>query len=332
MRIATGLAAFVLLVSATPSFAEEDQLDVGRVKVEEWKVPWENTRPRDPYVENENSVWFAGQRGHYLGHLDVATGEMTKVDLTDEAGPHNLILSKSGDVWYSGNLKGYVGRYDRKTGDIEKIETPGVKDPHTLIFDEGEQHIYFTAQFSNYVGRLTLADRKVELTRVERDGARPYGIDIAPDGTPWVVLFGTNQLARINKDMSLSYVDLPREDARPRRIGITSDGRIWYVDFNKGYLGVYDPANGGFKEWLMPAGEAARPYGMAVDKHDNIWFVQTGVMPNTFVGFDPATESYFSSTPIPSGARAIRHMDYDEETGTVWFGTDANTVGRAKVD
>jgi virginiamycin B lyase len=40
---------------------------------------------------------------------------------------------------------------------------------------------------------------------------------------------------------------------------------------------------------------------------------------------------YFSETDIPSGAGSVRHMYYFEPAGEVWFGTDANTIGRARV-
>ena len=35
---------------------------IAPVEITEWTVPWDNTRPRDPYVENEHRVWFVGQR------------------------------------------------------------------------------------------------------------------------------------------------------------------------------------------------------------------------------------------------------------------------------
>ena len=81
----------------------------------------------------------------------------------------------------------------------------------------------------------------------------------------------------------------------------------------------------------MPGGEGSRPYGMAVDGQDRIWFVETGPNPNRFIGFDPATEEFFSITEVKSGGGAIRHMHYHAPTGTIWFGTDTDTVGRAKV-
>ncbi len=64
---------------------------------------------------------------------------------------------------------------------------------------------------------------------------------------------------------------------------------------------------------------------------DTIWFVETGVYPNRFVGFDTRSESFKRGTDVPSGGGTIRHMYFDENTGYVWFGADSNTVGRAIV-
>ena len=51
------------------------------------------------------------------------------------------------------------------------------------------------------VMRLILSPRAAlspEVVRVPTENARPYGIRIAPDGTPWIVLFGTNRLASVD--------------------------------------------------------------------------------------------------------------------------------------
>ena len=132
--------------------------------------------------------------------------------------------------------------------------------------------------------------------------------------------------------LALSEVDLTREEARPRRLEVTSDGRVWYVDYAQGRLGVYDPGSEEFKEWILPSGETSRPYGTALDSQGRIWMVETGVLPNLFVGFDPSTETFFSSTPVPSGGGTVRHMHFHAPSGTVWFGTDTNYIGRAVVE
>lgn len=36
-------------------------LEIGHLNITEWRVPWENTRPRDPYVQDEHRVWFLRQ-------------------------------------------------------------------------------------------------------------------------------------------------------------------------------------------------------------------------------------------------------------------------------
>ena len=57
----------------------------------------------------------------------------------------------------------------------------------------------------------------------------------------------------------------------------------------------------------------SRPYGMAVDKNDRIWIVETGMQPNRLVGFDSASSSFLNETDIPSGADSVRHMYYNQE-------------------
>jgi virginiamycin B lyase len=41
----------------------------------------------------------------------------------------------------------------------------------------------------------------------------------------------------------------------------------------------------------------------------------------------------FSITPIArSGGLTVRHMIYHAPTKSIWFGTDANTIGQARVE
>ena len=131
--------------------------------------------------------------------------------------------------------------------------------------------------------------------------------------------------------MTLEEIELPNKKSRPRRLVTTSDDNVWYVDYALGALGRYEPDSKRFTEWPLPSGKKSRPYGMAVDKNDHIWLVETGVSPNRFVGFDTASGAFLSQTEIPSGAGSVRHMHYFEVAGEVWFGTDTNYVGRAKV-
>jgi len=320
----------ILLFVAPPAGASEV---LNPVDIREWNVP-DGGRSRDPFAENATSVWFVGQREHYLANLNPVTGVIKRKVLEDDPGPHNVIVGTDGVVWYTGNLEGYIGRYNPKTEHLDKIVMPEfeAEDPHTLVFDASGEHIWFTVQWGNYIGRLTVANDKVDLIPVPTSRARPYGIIVGPDGIVWVALLGTDKLASVDPaTLELTEHNIA-SGARPRRVGATSNGLVYYSDYSRGFLGRLDPVTGKVEEWALPAREGSAPYGMAVDKHGRVWVVETGPSPNTFVGFDPSQNAITSITPIPSGAGSVRHMHYHPETDSVWFGTDENTIGRAIVD
>lgn len=333
VAIAVALAVPPLLAQDSGPAAASAPL-LTELDIREWKVPWEDTRPRDPYAMADHEVWFVGQRGDYAGMLNPETGEFTRIDLEDGVGPHNVIVSSDGTIWYAGNRAAHIGRIDQETGAIEKIAMPNeaARDPHTLTFDAAGD-IWFTVQGGNFLGKLTRSTRKVQLIEVPTPRARPYGIKVANDGTVWSVLLGTNKLASIDpQTMELSEYEIPREGARPRRVGITQDGRIWYVDYAEGKLGAYNPGSQSFQEWDAPAGADSKPYGMAVDGDNRIWFVETGVQPNRFVGFDPSIGEFIAIDDVPSGGGTVRHMHYHAPTNSIWFGADTNTIGRLSLD
>ncbi|MGH7504340.1 MAG: virginiamycin B lyase family protein [Longimicrobiales bacterium] len=302
------------------------------VHIEEFPVAWEG-RPRDPYVGPEGRVWFVGQAGNYIGQFDPATEQFKRYEIDEGTHPHNLIVDTDGMVWYAGNRNAMIGKLDPATGEITRypMPDPAARDPHTLVFDDAG-HIWFTVQGGNFIGRLDKATGRIELVSSKTPESRPYGIKLDSQGRPWINLFGTNKLATIDPEtMALREIELPRPDARSRRISITSDDMIWYVDYAGGFLGRYDPSTEEFQEWPAPSGAQSQPYAMGQDAEGRIWFVETGVDPNQFVGFDPETEEFFSVSKIPSGGGAVRHMMFHEPTHTFWFGTDTNNLARAMI-
>jgi len=300
------------------------------VTIQEWPVPWKDSRPRDPDVAPNGTIWLVGQQTDYVAHFDPKTAEFTKFDLPPGTGPHNVIVDRDAFLWIAGNRQGYIGRMNPNTGELARFTMPddNVKDPHTLVF-AGRNHIWFTAQWSNVIGRLDKRSGEVDLVTVPVDKARPYGIKLDSTGRPWVVLLGTNAIATVDpKTLELKLIPTPRAATRPRRIAITQDDSIWYSDYAEGYLGRYVPSTGEFTEWRNPSAKSG-PYAIVADGQGRVWQVETWTQPNNFVGFDPSTEQFFSQTPIPSGGGAVRHMVFDPKTNSVWFGTDTNMLGQA---
>jgi virginiamycin B lyase len=322
------LAPLALLAAPVPAAGQQQQ-----ATIHEWSVPWEGTRPRDPYLDRQGRVWFVGQQGHYVAMLDPHSGEFKKFDLAPGTGPHNLILDSTGIVWYAGNAAAHIGRLDPRDGSIRRypMPNPAARDPHTLVWDR-HGDFWFSVQGGNFVGKLTVATGDVRLVPMQTARARPYGIALDQSGRPWFVLFGTNKIGTVDPEtFQLTEYPLPRAEARPRRMAITSDGAIWYGDYAGGMLGRFDPKTKRVDEWPLPGGPASRPYAMTVDDRDRVWVVETGSQPNRLVGFDARAHKYLPAADVPSGGGTIRNMVFDPHEHVIWFGSDANTIGRAQL-
>jgi virginiamycin B lyase len=303
------------------------------VEITEWSVPWKNTRPRDPYVDTGSRVWFVGQKGDYLANFSPMSDSYKRFDLGSGTGPHNLLVDGEGMVWYAGNRKAHIGKLNPVTGNITQFPMahPEARDPHTLVFDRNGD-IWFTVQRGNFIGKFSPATGKSQFIPVPTPNARPYGIIVGSQNRPWIAEFGTNKLASVDpKTMKIREISLLRIAARPRRLAETSNGHIWYVDYARGFLGRLNPVTGDILEWPVPGGASAKPYGMSVDNQDRLWFVECGPQPNRFVGFEPVTQKFFSITDIRSGGGCVRHMFFHAQSGEIWFGTDKDTIGRAKI-
>jgi virginiamycin B lyase len=297
------LISAVALAASTPA--------VLNVQIYEYDVPTPNSRPHDPAIAPDGSLWYTGQAANKLGRLDPQTGTFKEYPLkTANSGPHGLVADHDGNVWFTAIYAGYVGKLDPKTGDIREYRTEdGTKiDPHTPVIDHNGD-IWFTNEETNYIGRIDPNTGKMTLAKVPTPHAVPYGIVILPNNTPLFCEFGSNKLATIDPaNMQIHEYTLPGSDARPRRLALSTDGTVYYTDFARGYLGHFDPARGmPIKEYPSPGGESSEPYGIAITKDGEVWYSESGVHPNTLVKFDPKSES-FSEEAIPSGGGTVRNM------------------------
>jgi virginiamycin B lyase len=310
-------------VVAVPCGVDAQAPQAGSDQLREWEVEW-GGRSRDPYVAHDGKVWFVGQAGNYIAWFDPGTEDFRRYEIEDGTNPHNLIVDEDGFVWYAGNRNGRIGKLDPETGEAEIFMTGEARDPHTLIFD-GQGNIWFTSQQSNRVGRLDMASGEHVLLTPHESPSRPYGIVIDGEGHPWVSLFNTNQVIRIHPEtLEITRFEKASPESRSRRIEVTTDGHVWYVDEPRGFLGRIEIASGSVSEYPMPGGADSRPYALTKDDREILWVSQTGPE-KKLAAFDPRAERFLSVFDV---SHNIRHMMFDRETGTMWFGTDANQVGR----
>ncbi len=253
------------------------------------------------------------------------TESFRRYEIEDDTNPHTVIVDGDGFAWYAGNRNGRIGKLDPKTGDVKVYMTGEARDPHTMVFD-GSGHIWFTSQQSNRIGRLDMRTGEYRLATPHDTPARPYGIVIgssrAGPGRPCSA--PTRSCASIRRRSRSQPFPEATSDSRSRRIEVTADGSVWYGDEPRGYLGRIDPATGKVKEYAMPGGATSKPYALTQDGDGRLWVSQTGP-DKKLVVFDPKSEKFVAVHDV---SETIRHMMYDPKTGAMWFGTDANQIGR----
>lgn len=319
------ILSFALPLSATTG---------SRIEIKEWPLPWPDTKPSAPYVQTADLVWFAGEGTDLLGTLNPHTGVFKRADLIDGPKPRSLAVTASGMVWFAGTLHGYIGRFDplRRTIWHASMPNSAVSDPSYVMLELGERNVWFTATSSNAIGRLRMQNGIVDLIGVPTPNAQPERLTSALDGTPWIALAGTSAIASVDpRTFNLTVRALPRKAARPRQLAFSSDGRLWYVDFAEGYLGMFESNSTTAKEWPLPGGKASKPAGLAVDDQSRVWIIEAGVSPNKLINFDTKTEKFISTTSLPAAGGAVQDMQYNRASGELWFSTDKNAVGVAKI-
>jgi virginiamycin B lyase len=319
------LALWVSVLAAAPGEV--------RVAIEEYAVPTPNSRPHDPAVAPDGSLWYTGQQANTLGRLDPKTGKIKEYRLkTPESGPHGLVADREGNIWFTANSKGYVGKLYPSTGEVVEypMPDPAAKDPHSLVFDRSGT-LWLTFEASNLVGRLEPRTGAVRLMPSPSPRSLPYGIVVTARGIPFYCEFGSNKIASIDPyTMRITEYRLP-EGARPRRLTVGPDDTIYYTDYARGYLGRLDPATRKITEWPSPGGPGSKPYAIAETPDGAIWYSESGVAPNTIVRFEPTTAA-FSRWPIPSGGGVVRNMVANPGGGLYIACSGVNKVGIVRVE
>ncbi len=325
------LLSFVLPITLA---AQARQAGAAHSDAKIWRAPYDKSvRVRDAFAAPDGKVWFVGQEGNFVAHLDPSTGAFKRFTIDEGTNPHNLVVDGQGSIWFTGNRNGRIVRLDPATGKLTNylMPDPSIRDPHTMMFD-GNGDAWFTAQSAGIVGKLTRAGGTIRIWRMP-GGSRPYGIKLDSKGRPYFDLFGTNKIGTIDpKTGTIREYTLPNDRARPRRIEITDDRTVWYGDYTRGYLGRLDTETGAVEEFALPSGGASLLYGMSTDDRGYVWVAETGVQPNRLVAFDPKSRKWVENIPVSAdGPNTIRHMQWDHATRQIWFADDAGQVGRIKV-
>ena len=87
-RAALLILALFIIIGGMPDAG------AGAPVIDEWNVPWKNSRPRDPWLY-QGKVWFVGQVGDYVATLDPQSGKFYRYPLPGGTGPHTVIVDRT---------------------------------------------------------------------------------------------------------------------------------------------------------------------------------------------------------------------------------------------
>lgn len=276
-------------------------------------------------VAPDGRVWFSGIREHKLGMFDPKTETFRCWDISTEKGrPHGIKVDKDGFVWFTitGLPENKITMFDPKTELFVDYFMPHTPQkymyPHTLVFDAAQNPV-FSFEYGDAVGRIVRSTGRVDVWPVPTPRARPYGIEVAPDGTIWAVEFTGNNIVEINpKTGAVREIPHPgsADDPGTRRMALDSKGNVWLGEHEWGSVGMYNPRTRAWKSWRAPdnGGRPIQIYAFNVDKNDTVWFSHFG---GNYIGrFDPRNEQ-FSVYPHLSKGINCRLMDFAQD-GSLW--------------
>ena len=107
------------LLTVAATLAASTNVGMLDIQVREFEVPTPKSRPHDPALAPDGSLWYTGQGANKLGRLDPKSGEFKEYALkTPNSGPHGLVADKEGDIWFTAISGGYIGKLNPKNGEI----------------------------------------------------------------------------------------------------------------------------------------------------------------------------------------------------------------------
>lgn len=194
--------------------------------------------------------------------------------------------------------------------------------PHDLIVAP-DGRVVITGMFTHRMVILDPRTGRFAEVPIPVENANPRAVEIAPDGTWWVLLGFPQRVARYRDGR---WDDWPI-GMYPHSVGLGADGGIWFNGHftrDPELIGRLDPATGEVRTWAAPTpplddGGSTIPYELRVGPDGAIWYSQ--LAGSRVLRFDPRTER-FDAWSLPDSWSGPRRFDLDAG-GRVWIPTYA---------
>ena len=203
----------------------------------------------------------------------------------------------------------------------EVYEVPPGSRPHDVA-PAGDGTIWYTAQGTGRLGRLTPASGEVEEIPLG-PGSSPHGVVVGPDGAAWITDSGLDAIVRV--DGISSTVDLFPIGIRRARLNTAAfdgDGVLWFTG-QSGVYGRFDPRTEAMDVFEAPGG--AGPYGITATPDGDVFYASLAA--SHIARIDTGTGEAERIDP-PTAGQGARRV-WSDSSGMVWVAEwNAGQVGR----
>ncbi len=193
------------------------------------------------------------------------------------------------------------------------VPTPGSRPHDPMAARDGS--IWYTGQLANALGRLDPRTGKFKEYRLKRPQTAPHGLAEDKDGNVWFTGNFAGLIGKLDpRTGNVTEYKLPDPAARdPHTLIFDHDGILWFTVQQGNRVGRLDPKTGDIR-LATPPTEKARPYGMAVNSKNVVFFVEFGS--NKIATID--NNMKITEYPLPDPAARPRRIAIGPDD-IVWY-------------
>ena len=248
-------------------------LDPRTAATRDYATPNPNWSPHGIVADADDSIWWSGNPGAGLAHMDPKTGNIDVYgDPAKRKGGLSPFFDSKGNVWWTSG-RGHIGRWDRKTNKTKTWNTPGAPGMSYGIVIDRQDKVWYTEFYSC---ALVSFDPKTETFKVYPSPSRPCtarrpGID--SKGNLWYGVYDKGRLAKMDPTTGITTeYQIPVRFATPYDTWVDGDDNVWTSCDN--FLAKYDPRTGTFAYYPTPQ-QTDEPK-ITITRDGAIWYPPRG--------------------------------------------------------
>jgi virginiamycin B lyase len=193
------------------------------------------------------------------------------------------------------------------------VATPGSRPHDPMAAKDGS--LWYSGQLANALGRLDPATGQVKEFKLNPQTG-PHGLTEDNDGNIWFTGNFAGLIGKLDpKTGTITEYKIPAPGAKdPHTIVRDRDGILWFSAQVANKVGRVDPKTGEIKI-VTPPTPNARPYGLAVNSKNVVYFVEFGA--NKIATIDSKTME-IREFPLPDPAARPRRLAIGPDDA-IWY-------------